>query len=65
MSTPITLPRKNSGHRTPRAEVCCNQMFNVESSNIGSGARAFCDLCGKEVVIMGDKVVGSEQINCH
>jgi hypothetical protein len=64
MSTPITLPKKNSGHRTLRGEACCNQTFNVESSGIGSGARAFCAECGAEVVIVGNKVIGSDQFGC-
>jgi len=65
MSTPITLPKGNSGHLTPRGEVCCNQTFNVESSGIGSGARAFCAKCGSEVVIMGNKTITSAQCPCE
>jgi ribosomal protein S27AE len=57
MSTPITLPKRNAGHLTPRGEVCCNETFNVESSGIGSGARAFCSKCGAEVVIAGNKTI--------
>jgi hypothetical protein len=64
MSTPITLPKKNSGHRTPRGEVCCNQTFNVENSGAGSGARAFCGECGAEVVVVGNKVIRSDQFDC-
>jgi hypothetical protein len=65
MSTPITLPKENSGHTGLSGEVCCNQTFNVESSGIGSGARCFCVKCGAELVIVGNRILGSERYNCR
>jgi hypothetical protein len=64
MSTTIRLLKMNTAHTAPHGEVRCNQKFTVESSSLGSEARAFCGTCGKEVVIMGNKVVGSNQLGC-
>ena len=64
MSTPMTLPKENSGHLTPRGEVCCNQRFNFESSGVGSGTRAFCAKCGAEVTIVENKTITSALHKC-
>jgi hypothetical protein len=64
MSTPITLLKENSGHLSPSGGRCCHQRFTVESSGIGSGARAFCAACGAEVTIVGNKTITSELYKC-
>lgn len=61
MSTLRTLLKKDSGHVTPRGEVCRKPTFKCEALEVGGGARCFCEKCKKEVVIVGNKVAGSEQ----
>ncbi len=62
MPTIKTLQKKNSGHRTRTGQICCNTTFKCESEGIGCGDRCFCVKCEAEVVIIGDRVLGSEQI---
>lgn len=60
-----TLHREKAGHRTRTGQICCNTRFKCESEGIGSGDRCFCEKCEAEVVIIGDRVLGSEQVACQ